>query len=342
VKVALGHVVREGPWGGGNRFAAALAEMLRRRGDAVVASLADDDIDVILMVDPRARNPAVPFTPGDIFRYLLRHGRRVVVVHRINECDERKGGGTMNARLRLANYVADHTVFIANWLKDLSVWRAGDGRSWSVIRNGGDPALFDGRGHVPWNGREPLRLVTHHWGAHPKKGFDVYSQLDDLLTAEPWRGRIEFTYIGNIPSGFTFRHARQLAPLDGPALAAELAYHHVYLTASINEPAGMHHIEGALSGLPLLYRISGGLHEYCQGFGVGFSGPADFPPALSTMMAEYGRWRMALADYPWTVARMCAEYLALFDDLVARRETIVTARRLWRAPLTALFVQVPW
>ena len=49
-----------------------------------------------------------------------------------------------------------------------------------------------------------------------------------------------------------------------------LSKNHVYLTASINEPAGMHHIEGALSGLPIIYRNSGAIPEYCSDFGVSF------------------------------------------------------------------------
>ena len=128
MKIAISHRVVDGPWGGGNRFVRTLAEALEAEGHAAVFSLADRDIDLVLIIDPRARNPQTTFTPGHVLRYLMFRNRRALVVHRINECDERKGTRGMNARLRLANYCADHTVFIASWLRDLAVWRRDLGR----------------------------------------------------------------------------------------------------------------------------------------------------------------------------------------------------------------------
>ena len=42
---------------------------------------------------------------------------KTVVVHRINECDERKNTDYVNKSLIKANKVADHTVFVSSWLK---------------------------------------------------------------------------------------------------------------------------------------------------------------------------------------------------------------------------------
>ena len=89
------------------------------------------------------------------------------------------------------------------------------------------------------------------------EGFDVYKELDNLLITEEWQSKFEFTYIGNLPKGFTFKKAKHLMPMSGIKLGKELSKHHLYLSASINEPAGMHHIEGALCGLPIIYRESG-------------------------------------------------------------------------------------
>ncbi|CAA6604965.1 conserved hypothetical protein [Rhodospirillaceae bacterium LM-1] len=334
MKVALGHRVQSGPWGGGNRFAAALASALIANGHKVVFDLTDNDIDIILMTDPRARNPSVSFRPGAIFRYLLRQPM-ALVVHRINECDERKGTWGMNLRLRLANYVADHTVFIGSWLVNLDLWRRESQHS--VILNGADPTVFNPLGALGWDGVKPLRLVTHHWGAHAFKGRDVYECLDTLLDQEEWKGSLDFTYIGNLPQGSALHNARVIAPLDGDVLADELRRHHVYLSASLNEPAGMHHIEGAMCGLPLLYRDSGALPEYCSGYGESFTGPGDFPDALRRMIARYKQHRSAiLASYDHTAVRMTDAYIELFGYLVARRSEVVSRRRLWRQPATAL------
>ena len=56
----------------------------------------------------------------------------------------------------------------------------------------------------------------------------------------------------------------------GKNLANELKKHDIYITASENEPSGNHHMEGALCGLPILYKDSGSTSEYCNNFGVSY------------------------------------------------------------------------
>lgn len=328
MKIAIGFKLLDGPWGGGNRFATDLTDFLKARGHEVVFGLNDDEIDVVVLTDPRSRAPTVSFGAGAILRYLAVRNPNAIVVHRINECDERKNTRTMNRRLRQANYCADHTVFIASWLKELAVW--GGGRH-SVILNGADKTVFHAQGHKPWDGSEPLRLITHHWGGNWMKGFDVYQMLDAMLEHEQWTGRLEFTYIGNLPKGFQFRNTKHLQPLRGDALAGELRAHHVYLTATINEPAGMHHIEGAGCGLPLLYRNSGALPEYCDGFGESFDGPEDFIEALARMMSNHDSWDSKISSYPNSANKMCLAYASLFEELVERRQEIINQRRLFRS-----------
>lgn len=338
MKVAIGYQLQDGPWGGGNQFARSLAEALRDRGDAVRFDLADADIDIIVLTDPRERSPSVTFGAGAILRYLLLRNPGALVVHRINECDERKGTRHMNSPLRRANYCADHTVFIATWLRNLNVWRRTTPDS--VILNGADAKIFNRSALHPREGHEPLRLVTHHWGGNRMKGFDVYEAIDRMLTDEKWRGRIEFTYIGNLPDGFSFSNARYLPPMQGQALARELSSHHAYVTASINEPAGMHHIEGAMCGLPLLYRRSGALPEYCDGFGISFD-ETDFEARLGQLIERYDTLAAAMPAYPHTAELTCTNYLTLFDKLITSRDKIRASRHLWRNPWLLLRNQIP-
>jgi hypothetical protein len=334
VKVSINYRRIEGPWGGGNRAVAAIERALVARGDSVVQHLEDSDIDIVLIVDPRKRNPQITYTPGQALAYVERVNPKCVVVHRINECDERKGTRTMNLRLRTANYCADHTVFVASWLKDLRVWRREHAST--VILGGGDDTIFKKDTANRWNGLEPFRMVTHHWGSHPNKGLDVYNVLDALLGLPQWRDRVRFSHIGNKPKGPELANIEWLPPLDGPALAAALANHHAYLTASIGEPSGNHHIEGALTGMPILYRRSGGLPEYCAPYGIGFDGPNDFPEALDAFLKSYFVLKPKLADYPHTSTRMAAQFLELFDRLARQSSEISDRRRPWRDPLARI------
>jgi glycosyltransferase involved in cell wall biosynthesis len=128
--------------------------------------------------------------------------------------------------------------------------------------------------------------------------------------------------------------------MQGETLARELSSHHVYVTASLNEPAGMHHIEGAMCGLPLLYRRSGALPEYCDGFGVTFDGQ-DFMAALQQMLKQYASYAQRTANYSRTASHMCEEYIALFDRMLAQRNAILDSRHLWRNPWLVLRNQIP-
>ena len=160
-----------------------------------------------------------------------------------------------------------------------------------------------------------------------------------MLASPEWRDRVEFTYIGNLPPGFTFKHARHVAPLDATALADALRGHHVYVTASINEPGSHHQNEGALCGLPLLYRNSGCLPEYCDGYGIMFEADG-FPAALEGMIADYPRWAAAMPGYEHVAERTSAAYVTLFETLLADRDALVARRRT--KPHSFLMNQIPW
>lgn len=338
MKVAINQRVVDGPWGGGNRFVAALIERLAASGHVVAHDLESADIDIILVIDPRWRSPNISFGPRAIFNYLQFRNSKAIVVHRINECDERKNTRGMNFRLRAANYCADHTVFVGSWLKDLNVWQRGERHS--VILNGADATVFKPGDNAVWNGSAPLKLVTHHWGGNWMKGFDIYSELDRMLDEPEWAAKVSFTYIGNLPRGFSFKHANYVQPLNGTALAAELRRHHGYISASINEPGGHHQNEGALCGLPLLYRRSGCMPEYCAGFGVDFD-ENDFPTRLDEYIRQYPALKSAMNVFPHTADAMVEHYLELFESLYAKRAEIAGQRRLWRSPLWALINQFP-
>ena len=334
MKIALGFKTIDTAWGGGNQFACSLLKAAKERGYKVTNSLKDKDIDIILFTDPRYYNDGVAFGSLEILFYLIFKNKNAIVVHRINECDQRKNTNHMNIFLRWSNFCADHTVFISNWLSKLNL--AQENKPFSVIFNGADQSIFNDSINKKWNINEPLRIVTHHWSANKMKGLDVYKKLDELMNNSYWKGKIEFTYIGNLPNGFSFRNAKVLSPKCGKDLGNELSRNHVYITASNNEPAGMHHIEGALSGLPIIYKNSGALPEYCKSFGVCFNN-LEFIPALKEMMANYSFYKSQIENYPHNANRMSENYFNLFIDLINKREELVSRRRIIRSPI--LFIK---
>ena len=102
--------------------------------------------------------------------------------------------------------------------------------------------------------------------------------------------------------------------MSGIPLAAELKNHNIYVTGSLNEPSGNHHIEAAQCGLPLLYINSGALPEYCSGFGVEFN-LKNFEDKLKYLIDNYSTYFQELTRYPFNAEKMCEEYLDIFMEL---------------------------
>jgi len=330
MKVAIGSKIIKGPWGGGNRFVIALRNFLLKNGHDVVFDLKDNDIDIILLTDPRSRIKNVSISTRMILYYLLFVNKNCIVIHRINECDERKNTKTINMRLILANYVADHTIFVGSWLKKLNVWKKKSDNNSTVILNGADSSIFNIKDQKNWKRGELLRLVTHHWGGNWMKGFDIYRLIDDLLTDNEWSKKIHFTYIGNLPKNFEFKKAKYIRPLNNKELACELKKHHVYVTGTINEPGSNHQNEGALYGLPLLYRNSGCLPEYCNGYGVMFNNCEEFKLSLEEIINNYTFWQSKITSFNLNSDKMAFAYMELFSSMISKRDYIVKNRNIWR------------
>ena len=53
MKISIGTKIKDGPWGGGNLFAINLKNYLESNGHKVFHDLDEDDIDIILITEPR-------------------------------------------------------------------------------------------------------------------------------------------------------------------------------------------------------------------------------------------------------------------------------------------------
>ena len=325
MKVSIGTNIKDGPWGGGNLFAINLKNHLHSKGFQVVNNLDDDDIDIILITEPRRTSESSAFTHIDVQKYLKFINSETLVMHRINECDERKNTKYLNKYMINANKVADYTVFVSTWLKNLYENQGIGTKNNHVILAGANKEIFNNENYIPWDGSEEMRIVTHHWGANWNKGFDIYVELDKLISSKKWKNKISFTYIGNLPKNFKFENTKVIMPLSGKNLAEAIKKNHIYLTASINEPSGNHHIEGAQCGLPLLYINSGGIPEYCSGFGEIFD-KYNFEQKLEKLMYEYLKSVENMKNYPNNSIIMCTEFENLFIEMLENKEKLLEQR----------------
>ena len=326
MKVALGYNIQEGPWGGANLFAKSLYEYLIEQGEEVVFSLDDFDIDLILLTEPRRNLLSGAFSDYDVLDYLENINSEAVVIQRINDCDQRKEINHMNRRYIWANRCADYTVFIGEWLVPLYEKSGWVKRDYDIGLNGADQKVFYAKDSYNRDKGDKLKIITHHWGPNWLKGWDFYEYLDRLLDNEEWSQKFTFTYAGKLPKGFTFRNSVYKEPLSGDALANVIRDHDIYLTASQFEPAGMHHIEGAMCGLPLIYRDSGALPEYCKNHGVMFQDEKSFKDALLSVRQNYDSFSSNMRSYPHSGERMCRKYHKIFKEVYLQRDALLQKR----------------
>jgi glycosyltransferase involved in cell wall biosynthesis len=303
--LAISLVPTRSSWGGASPFVSQLAACMWRRGWRVIFDLKREP-DVVLVIDPRRDHPAKRFGLEDLERFRER-SPQVPILHRINECDQRKGTDDIDDLLRRTNALADHTIFISEWLRDYFAARWFDASlSHAVVYNGADPRVYHPVGnHLPGPG-ETVRIVTHHWSDNPLKGFDVYRQLDELIVEGKLPG-IAFRVIGRWPADIRWRATETFGPMTGAPLAAKLRECHLYLTASRWEPCGMHHVEGAQCGLPLIYHEDGGgIVEAGERYGVGFRD--DLIGAIRKATERIGDLRHRLLDRLPSGERMVLDY----------------------------------
>jgi hypothetical protein len=315
MKISIGSKVVDGPWGGGNLFVKNLAKYLTSKGHKVIYNLCEPDINLILLTDPRNKlQSSSTFNHNEIKKYKKYVNKHVRVVQRINECDERKNTTSVNNLYLEASDVADKVVFVSSWLKDIYIKLGLQESKSKVILAGADSKIFNSQHSLVWNNKEKFKLVTHHWSNHKLKGFEDYKKVDEMLNQDIWRNKIEFTYIGNMNANYSFNNIKILEPLTGKHLANEIKKHHFYLTSSINEPSGNHHIEAAQCGLPIIYKLSGGMPEYCQGFGVGYQDNVE--DAINIAMNNYKEYKSKINKYPNNSLKMSQDFLELFESLV--------------------------
>jgi len=259
----------------------------------------------ILLVAPRPFQN-VTFDVEEIRRFKARHSS-VKCVHRINQTNAGRGTSNVDDLFRAANEVADATVFISAWVRDYSRdrWFSAD-RPHTVIHNGADPLTFY-PATTPWDAaHEPCRLVTHHWSDNWNKGFAVYQAVDKMIAEGALPG-FELTVIGRWPRTLAWRATATHPPAPPRKLGEYLRRHHLYLTAAVAEAGGMHHIEGAQCGLPLIYHENGGgIVELGRQYGVAFQD--NVREALLTARARYTELREQVLRLAPSGDRMCQQY----------------------------------
>lgn len=298
--------------GGGYHFVANLHDFLKNNGYEVIFHL-EPAIDIIFIIDPR-KNRTNKYSLDSIIKYKEKNPN-VKLIHRVNECDvKREISINIEPLLLKAMKVSDHVVFISKWLQSYFIQKYKlKLKSSSYILNGCNRKYFYPR-TLALQPLEKIKLVTHHWSNNYLKGFHIYNKLDKLLANHK---NIEFTFIGNYNKNYQPKNIKLIKSKNSQELGDILRKHNIYITATQNEPCGMHHIEGLSCGLPILYGIGGGaIKEACKDRGEEFNNIDNLFKAINKIQNNYKKY-VENIDYEYLGSdRCCQEYLKLIQTII--------------------------
>jgi len=325
MKISIGSQIIDGPYGGGNEFIKNLSIYFESMNHIVLNDLSSNDIDLILLTNPLPDSETSTFNNFDIDFYLTFVNPNALVFQRINECDERKNTRNLNNRLNKYNKNVDINIFVSQWLKNNFEEYELSKKPAFVVKGGPSNKIFNMNDKLSWDGKGKIKIVTHHWSDNLMKGYNFYKYVDELLNNQKYQELFEFTIIGNTPKSIEFKNSTIIPPLSGDDLANELKKNHIYLTASINEPSGNHHMEGAMCGLPIMFINSGGIPEYCNRYGVETT-KSSFLKSLEEIKKNYNILFENLHSYEYTFENASREFLNIFENSLNNKHEIKKLR----------------
>ena len=292
--VALFHELAPPPTGGGHQFLRALVSELERRGLTIEVNRIS------------AGTRACLFNSFNFdFRRLRRFARDDVrFVHRVDGPIASYRGFDDGTDARIAEInreLADVTIVQSQYSRDAHLALGIELADPRLISNTADPSIF-----YPPVEREPLagrpvRVIATSWSDNPNKGAEVIAWLDRNLDHD----RYELTFVGR--SDQMFEHVRVLGPIASEPLAVELRRSDVYLAPSRNDPCSNALLEALASGLPAVFRASGGHPELVGDAGVAFDEPEEVVAALDRLVSELDERRAAIQVAP--LAEVADRYL---------------------------------
>ena len=287
--ISIFHEFVKPPYGGGNQFALALRGEMERRGFAVEANRISKSSRVCLF-----NSFNFDFAKLEAFK-AARPGCRMI--HRVDgpiSVYRGRDDGT-DERIRDINEkLADATVFQSRYSlekhRELGLLL----KNPVIITNACDPFIFNRIGKDDSARGGKIKIVSSSWSDNPNKGGDVYKWLDGNLDFS----RYEYTFVGRVKA--SFRNINMAGSVGSRELADILKSHHIYLTASRNEPCSNALIEALSCGLPAVYLKSGSHPEVVKDGGEGFSSNDEALAAINKVSADLAGYatRIKVAGIP--------------------------------------------
>ena len=301
MKINILAEMREGAWGGGNQFLKALRKEFIAKG---VYEEAAEKADLILF-------NSFPFRQEYRFRQIAKLKKSgKLIVHRVDGPISEIRGSDLDIDLAIFafnNLFADGTVFQSAWSRAENVRLGMKSKPFeTIVSNAPDAAIFNRAGKTAFN-KEKVKLIATSWSSNPRKGFAIYSFLDENLDFS----RYQMDFFGN--SSVSFKNIIQHQPVDSRALATALKQSDIFITASQKDPCSNSLIEALSCGLPAVGLNDGGHPEIIGTAGEVFTSQEDILAKIDEVAEDYAVYQARIA-LP-SIGQIAEKYYNFMDQV---------------------------
>ncbi len=235
-------------YGGGNLFVQSFWSYFKHKGYQVTNKL-DEDIDIIFLFDPRYENENVSI--NEILQYKNTH-RNVKIIHRVNECDARKGTNNIDSILIECSKWTNKTIFVGEWLQNYFSKRWLSENKTDYIHNGCDKDIFKTNQKYSKNNNK-VNIISWHWSDNKYKNNGLHEWLDDFVDKNK---DFSFSFIGRLQENL--KNTKLFKPMYGKELGDEVGKYDICINKSYCDPFSNSCIEAISCGLPLYVHKDGG------------------------------------------------------------------------------------
>lgn len=291
----------EGPWGGGNQFLKALRSRLK---DGGYYAEDQNEADVIIVNSHHMLGQAIE---------LRRARPDLRIIHRVDGPVSMVRGADPHidsAIIEFNRIMADGTVFQTSWSRSRNIMLGMAPPSiFSTIPNAPDSEIFfppNPKPTLPDGGK--IRVIASSWSDNPRKGVAAYQWLDRHLDVS----KIDFTFVGRLKANL--ERLKVKGPFDSRELADELRRHHIYLSASIQEPCSNALLEAMHCGLPVIGFADGGTPELIGKGGLTFSEPHEILECIEHIRENYENYQGNVL--PPSLGDVVSSYIQFIFDVL--------------------------
>ncbi len=315
MKISINMKIISGPWGGGNNFYKSFKSYANQNNIEVINHLNEPNIDIILIICNLSSSISASYNVEEAINYSRK--KKIPIVQRINECDERKNTKSVNSEIIEISKKVDACVFVSDWLKD-KIFQKIDNDKKLSIKNGANKFIFN-RKKLNLSRKDKIKIATHHFSNNILKGYNIYKKLDEILEKTEISEKFEFTIIGNHPKNIDFKNTNLKGVMSSEEISNELKKYDLYITASVNEPGGNHVVEALSIGLPILYLNSGSMKEYISNYGIEFK-EENLLEKLNYCYENLSSLTKNMENYDYSSEIMCKKYFELFQRLINEKK----------------------